>query len=400
MAMNEPALRRSSHLHPADLHGLSLLAVDGVLGTTALVEDMHRTIAALAPPIGRMPAGRTRGITGLVYRSIHGITRSVGMASDFAFSRVVPLLPTRDSSPERERLLAVINGVVGDHLAERTNPLAIAMGLRRNGRALDFEKAASERPGRRLLIAVHGLCMNDLQWQRSEAVPALPEQLAASLGYTPLYLHYNTGRSIADNGRDFAVLLEDLLGQWPEPVDELVLVGHSMGGLVAVSACHHAVQAAHAWPDVLRRIVTLGAPHHGAPLERIGHRVDGLLAISPYTVPFTRLGAVRSAGIVDLRHGNVTGSGHGADQPPERAVLPDHVTCHVVAATTDGRVDSLKSRFLGDGLVPLASALGRHADPSRCLPVRPGHRHVARNTRHIGLLSEPSVQQALYDWLR
>jgi pimeloyl-ACP methyl ester carboxylesterase len=391
---------RSSHLHPSDLHGLSLLAVDGVLGTVGLVEQVHCAIAGLAPPVGRVAPGTTRGITGLVYRSIHGVTRSVGLASDFALSRVVPLLPQRSSSPERERLLAVINGVVGDHLAERANPLAIDMRLRRDGRALDLDHSAALRPGRRLLISVHGLCMNDLQWQRGEDSQALPEQLAASLGYTPLYLHYNTGRAIAANGRDFAELLEGLVAQWPEPVEELVLIGHSMGGLVLVSACHHAVQAGHAWANRVRRIVTLGSPHHGAPLERIGHRVESLLALSPYSAPFNRLGAIRSAGITDLRYGNVTGTWPDPDDLPETATLPEHVACHVIAATTDSRADSLKSRYLGDGLVPVDSALGRHTDPSRCLPVRPEHRQVVCNTRHIGLLSDRSVQQTLHDWLR
>ncbi len=397
--MPRKAVNPSSHLHPSDLRGFSLLAVDGVLGTVGLVEQVHRAVAGLSLPVGRAPEGPTRGITGLVYRSINGVTRLVGTTSDLAFSQVVSRLPQRDSSPERERLLAVINGVIGDHLAERANPLAIDMRLRRDGQALNLDTDASQRPGRKLLIALHGLCMNDLQWRQGEGSPALPEHLAESLGYTPLYLHYNTGRAIADNGRDFAVLLEDLVAQWPEPVDEVVLVGHSMGGLVAVSACHQAVLAGHAWPGALRKIITMGSPHHGAPLERLGHRVDRMLGMSPYSAPFTRLGAIRSVGITDLRHGNVIGTFQETDDPP-RVTLPDHVTCHVVAATADSRVDSLQSRYFGDGLVPVDSALGRHADPSRCLPVRPEHQHVVFNTRHIGLLTNPSVQHALHDWLR
>ncbi len=393
-------MSRFSHLHPSDVHGLSLLAVDGVIGTTELVEQVHRAIAGFAPPVGRMPEGTTRGITGLVYRSIHGVTRLVGTASDVTLSRIVPRLPGRASTPERERLLAVINGVVGDHLARRSNPLAIDMRLRRDGRAFNLDDAASVRPGRRLLIALHGLCMNDLQWRRGEDGAALPDRLAEALGYTPLYLHYNTGRPIADNGRGFAVLLEDLVAQWPEPVDELVLLGHSMGGLVALSACHHAGMEAHVWPGALRKIVTMGSPHHGAPLERLGHGVDRLLEISPYSAPFTRLGAIRSAGITDLRYGNVTGSLRGPDEAPGLAELPDHVECHAIAATTDSRADSLSSRYLGDGLVPVDSALGRHVDPSRCLPVHRDHQLVVCNTRHIGLLAHRSVHSTLHDWLR
>src|SRR4029453_1583503 len=84
----------------------------------------------------------------------------------------------------------------------------------------------------------------------------------------------------------------------------------SMGGLVARSASYHGRLARHDWLRSLRRLIFLGTPHHGAPLERGGHRLDYVMELSPYVAPFTRLGKARSAGITDLRYGNITMDEH------------------------------------------------------------------------------------------
>jgi pimeloyl-ACP methyl ester carboxylesterase len=78
---------------------------------------------------------------------------------------------------------------------------------------------------------VHSLCMNDLQWTRQ--CHNHGDALAADLGWTPVYLHYNSGLHVSTNGHAFAALLEALVDQWPMPVSELAIMGHSVGGLVA-----------------------------------------------------------------------------------------------------------------------------------------------------------------------
>src|SRR4029453_3460663 len=92
--------------------------------------------------------------------------------------------------------------------------------------------------------------------------------LARDLAYTPVYLHYNSGLHVSTNGQAFAERLEVLLQQWPGPVTELVLIGHSMGGLVARSACHYGTLASHGWLRRLARLRFLGTPHPGATAPR------------------------------------------------------------------------------------------------------------------------------------
>lgn len=405
-------MSRLTHLHPSDIHGLSQLAVDGVIGTTAMVEQLHRTIAGIAPPVGQARVEPSRGITGLVYRSIYNVTGLVGTTSQFAFRKIVPRLSAPQSSQQRERMLALFNGVLGDHLEASGNPLAIPMRLRQQGRILTLEPAALARqvsePGSKLLVAIHGLCMNDLQWAPSaESGRCLPTRLRESHGYSPLFLNYNTGRHISTNGRELSELLEQLVMAWPTPVDELVLLGHSMGGLVARSACHHAALAGYSWPKRLRKLIMLGSPNHGAPLERIGNKVERLLSLSPYSAPFTRLGRIRSAGITDLRHGNLLDEdwldpdSHDSPEDRRRPVRQlDHVEYHAVAATTDRHPDSRRSRWIGDGLVPLHSALGDHPDPNRRLLIPATHQLIVPATTHLGLLHHEQVHTTIERWLR
>ena len=406
------------YINPADLRGYSRMIIGAAGQVTDLVEEMHSTIAAPFSPVraaapgrtapGRPASGRTRGITGLVYRSIHGVYRLVDAGLDAVLGQVTPLLGDRPSAPERETLLAILNGVLGDQLAARDNPLAIEMSLRSGGQSLVLEKhalqAAIPHASPKLLVLAHGLCMNDLQWSCDGHDHGAA--LAADFDYTPVYLHYNSGLHISTNGRQFADLLEALTREWPQPVEELVIVGYSMGGLVARSACHYAALAGHTWRQHLRKLIFLGTPHHGSPLERAGHWVDLALEARPYTAPLRRLGMNRSAGITDLRYGNLldedwAGLGRFAHRPDDRqpVPLPDDVCCYAIAATRGCGAGDLKEWLLGDGLVPLPSALGHHEDPTRHLAFPQSQQWVGYNMGHTDLLCRADVYQKLKEWL-
>jgi pimeloyl-ACP methyl ester carboxylesterase len=380
-----------------DARGGVRLVVDGVSGVTGIVEAMHSRIARLAPPLGSVPDAPTRGITGLVYRSIRGTTGLVGKGLDAALAAVQALLKVsmRDMAeeqavPRRDAAISALNGMVGDHLERTGNPLAIRMQLRPRG---------GLPPGPRVLLLIHGLCMNDHQWTRGGHDHG--QALAQALGCTPVYARYNSGRHISANGRDLAAELEQLLLRWPVPVESVAIIGHSMGGLVARSAAHHAAQAGLAWPARLRQMIFLGSPHHGAPLERGGNWLHRGLGISPYVAPFTRLSGLRSAGITDLRHGDLLASDGTDDRFIQRDArkpvpLPAGVACYAVAGTLgEGRSDE----WLGDGLVPLASALGRHTRPTRDLHIPTSRAFVARGVNHLDLLSSPAVYERLRRWL-
>ncbi len=393
--------------HAADLRGLSRLTVSAVVGVAELAEALHMTILdkAIGAPLGKPIIKPIAGATALVYRGVRGAARLVGGGIDSMLARLVPMLGEQSEWAGREALLAGLNGVLGDHLAEVGNPLAIPMTLRRAGHPLTLERAALREAipgaGGRILVLAHGLCMNDLQWQRAGHDHGAG--LERERGYTALYLHYNSGLHISTNGRAFAQLLQTLVEQWPQPVEEIVIVGHSMGGLVARGACAVAAETKQGWLKHLSKIACLGTPHHGAPLERGGNWVHVVTDLSPYSKPFSRLAKIRSAGITDLRHGSVQDEdwdgkdrfAHGA--VPPMLALPASVHCYAVAATMGAAEGDLTDRVAGDGLVPLASALGQHAEASRCLHF--DDQWVGYKLSHMGLLSDADVYRQLLSWL-
>jgi pimeloyl-ACP methyl ester carboxylesterase len=382
-------------LRLSDLHGAARLGVDATIGMTDLIEAMHAAIAR--PDLGLRGAApaRAAGIAGLVYRSIRGVTGLTGAGLDALLAR--HNIEYERTSAEREAMVAALNGVFGDHLEASGNPLAIPMRMHHAGKALTLHRDALAHSipeaGTRLLILVHGLCMNDLQWTRNGYDHGA--MLAETLGYTPLYLQYNTGLSVADNGRRFAELMETLRVQWPASIDEIALIGHSMGGLLARSACQYAAHNEHRWMALLRHLICMGSPHQGAPLERGGHWIDLLLGETPFAAPLARVGKLRSAGITDLRHGATRPARDRRHTPP----LPRGVRCYAIAATTGNRRGDLKDRWVGDGLVPVESALGHHPDRERTIGFAKDRQWIGYRMHHLDLLNHPDVADRLLRWL-
>lgn len=386
--------------------GVGHLAIDGVLGLTDVVEAMHGTIVCRPLPVGTLAETRTRGLTRFVYESIRGVTRVVGGGLDVLLPLLEPPVGEGTASPRREVLLSVLNGVIGDHLVASGNPLAIATELRRDGQAVALTRAAlsSIAPSSRALVLVHGVCMNDRQWKRHGHDHG--EALARDLGYTPLYARYNSGRHISNNGRELADRLQALVDAWPVALERLAIVAHSMGGLVTRAACHYGRLAGHTWPARLSAIAFLGTPHHGAPLERAGNLFNMLLEVSPYAAPIGKIGGGRSAGITDLRFGNVLDEDWQGQHPRHRhdprtpVPLPDGVACFTVAATRGRREGDVTDRLLGDGLVPLDSALGRHPEPRFTLAFPREHQYVAYESDHFDLFDAPAIYERVRQWLR
>ena len=377
--------------HVEDLRGASRLAIEATRGVTDLVKAMHLRIASGPAILGQPLQGPVRTLTGLVYGTIRGVTALVGASIDLALSQLGPLLGESAPGLEREAILSAINGVLGDYLETTNNPLAIPMHLNHRGPAA----------GNKLLLLIHGSSMGDLQWTRAGHDHGAA--LAKDLGYTPVYLHYNSGRHISTNGRALADLLEAEVAGWPVPLDELAILAHSMGGLVARAACNAARESGHRWPLKLKKLICLGSPHHGAPLERGGNWIELLLGISSYSAPLARLGKIRSAGVTDLRYGLLRDE-DWADRdrfepgPDLRRPLPlpEGVQCYAVAASKSLQAGGA---LAGDGLVTVDSALGRHPTPELTLAFPADHQWVGLGMNHLDLLSRKEVYEVIKGWL-
>ncbi len=401
-------MRSNSKNITTDLQGASQLTIDAILGVTDIAESLYHAITHSSPVAtpDKPEQKRTKGITGMVYRNVRGVTKLVDKSIDTPLGYLNAHLDEANSPPAREAVLAALNGFLGDHLVASDNPLAIDMQLRQNGKPLTPQLLAKmlQQANGKLVIMVHGACMNDLQWKRREHDHGVA--LANDLGYVPLYLHYNSGLHISDNGSSFSKLLESLTKLTPQPLD-FSIIAYSMGGLVARSAVHYGRINGRSWPKHLRKLFFLGTPHHGAPLEKGGNWIDNLLTISSYSIPFARLGKIRSSGLTDLRFGNVVEEDwHGRDRFESAGdqripvPLPPDVDSYAIAALTKKSANKHAGDFIGNGLVPLKSALGQHKNARLNLWFPDDHQWIGRDMNHIDLLDHPEVYATIKKWMQ
>ena len=380
-------MKKSSALSVKDLHGITQLVIHSTTAVTDLAEDLHQRIAAPRSTT----KGRTSGISSMVYRTVRGVTRLVGVGVTgvirlLGAQEIIELGPTVGKA--RENLISILNGVVGDHLALTGNPLAIQMHLR--GRESNNQSVILE--ARKYALFIHGLCLNENHWRTDAHVQALIE-----LGYTPLFLHYNTGRNVADNGAELTELLhQHFTGTELEAVAEIVVVAHSMGGLVVRSALHAADAANHLWHSRVSKIVFLGTPHFGAPLERSGNWIHALWQATPYAGALSPIAKIRSAGITDLRHGQILA---GDANAAAHVALPKNIKCYAIAAALAKSPGEFRDAVIGDGLVPINSALGQHSDLARSLAFPKARAKVIRGIGHLELLYAPQVTAQIRKWL-
>lgn len=260
------------------------------------------------------------------------------------------------------RVLGVLNGTVGDYLVRTGNTLATPMEIVHGGQLLPVERArlaiAYPDASSTLVVLLHGLMGCEADWRSDR--DDYGAVLGSRFGWSPIYLRYNSGRAIADNGADLAGILAELTAAWPVAVEQIVLLGHSLGGLVARAACHAGAGAA--WLPLVSRAIYLGTPHRGAPMERVGRVVARLLRTidDPYTRLVAQLGDLRSAAIkdlgdADLRHEDRARAHRGLSLRDIEHPVPllPHIQHLLIAGSL---ADPAMAALFGDGIVPVTSA--------------------------------------------
>ena len=346
--------------------------------------------------------------------------RSMPSAARPAEQASVPARRRHAASPprrSRERLqtaLAVLNGVLGDHLHTRGNGLALRTDLVRDGRVLTDDRAAIARACRRdtgrVCVLLPGLGETERVWGfAGEPETTYGTLLQRDLGFAPFHVRYNSGLHISENGERLDLLLERLARAHPGPLRELVLIGHSMGGLVARSACHAAAGHRRRWLGALRRVVYIATPHLGAPLEKLGNVVGWTMARTPSAVA-RLVGQVldlRSAGVKDLAFANLAAADWRGADPDEflanrRTHVPftAHAAHHAVVGTLAPGERSVLCWLLGDGLVRVPSASGASAQVERtpAMPGGPGSVRVFAGLGHQRLARDHRVYAQLRAW--
>jgi pimeloyl-ACP methyl ester carboxylesterase len=392
---------------PDETRALSRLAFDELRRAAGGVEQIHQAIAGRA--FGAVGAGAApaRAVHDVVATGVYGMVRGVsgllGLAADTGL-RQRPPADGRWLSSSRGGAVALgaLGGLIGDELERQGSDLQQPMTVRLGGRVTPPEAATLQRASPRatphIVVFLHGLMETELAWGTHS------RRLALDLNRTPLYVRYNSGRHVSENGRSLADLLEQLVAEWPADVEQVALVGHSMGGLVARSACHCGHQRGDSWVRYVRHVVSLGSPHMGAPLAQGVHWASARLERLPETRPFAAFLRRRSAGIRDMRQGSLVDEDwRGCDPDALRAAacreipLLEGATHCFVAATLTRRAGHPLGRLLGDCLVLEPSASGRSR--TRRIPFHTEHGMHLGGAHHLALLNHPAVYERLREWL-
>ena len=366
----------------------------GLRAATTRVQEMHHAIAgktfdALKQVPGvSLPARAIQGahdaITDTVYAAVRaGSSAALGLAGA---AEALASAPGRDLGRKERAVRSALNGVFGDHLAREGSGLAFELDFHADGVPvrLTSEFAGSLRPP--VCVFIHGLACDEQSWFRrsTDGVDAgsYGDRLAAERDVSALYVRYNTGRAVAQNAQDLAAKLEALVAAAPQ-VTQVALIGHSMGGLVARSACDLALADGAPWIGRVSVLVCIGTPHQGAPLERLGHLASMALNLSKVTQPLAAIANARSRGIKDLRH--------GLRAKADAVSVPVRLLAGHLADGEAGMAAAMMGALLGDGLVLPSSASDRHLSGDV-------QREELRGIGHMGLLNDPRAYEIVRRW--
>jgi pimeloyl-ACP methyl ester carboxylesterase len=397
-----------------ELCALTRLTFEELARGVSGIGDVHAAIATrVFNHVGNGGPAQVlhHAISSAVYAGVGAGAASVGRAANHVLA-ASGNRPERCLSPTPAGggVIGVIDGLIGDELERVRSVLQEEMSVRVDGHTVSCERPALARAfpraTGRIVVFVHGLMATEFPWSwwARQNGGTYGTRLAADLHVTPVYVRYNTGRHISENGRSLSELLERVVADWPVTVDEVALIGHSMGGLVARSACHQGSELDHAWVRHVRRVISLGSPHMGAPLAQAVHYAAAGLYQLPETRPFAGMLRRRSGGIRDLRHGSLVDV-DWQDQDPDalyaracqEVPLLDGATHCFVAATIMKSERHPVSRLVGDLLVLQPSASGRSR--SRRIPFEAEYGMHLGPSHHLALLNHPMIYERLRGWL-
>lgn len=311
----------------------------------------------------------------------------------------------------KDQTLSVANGIVGDTFQKKKSRLSIPMEFFAEGKPLPLTKIALAgmnlpQTGK-ISILTHGSCASETSWGfKGNSSKNYGLLLQKDAGFTPFFVRYNSGLHISTNGKLFSALLEKLVRSYPVPVTDIILIGHSMGGLIYRSACHYGENEKKKWVRLTRKIFYLGSPHRGTHFEKFGKLTTTVL----YQIPnlttkwLARFIDLRSNGIKDMRHGYIIDDDWQHDQAEKlfyrhqnKTPLLKSADHYLICSTLSKKAGSTMGRFFGDGLVHPASGTGQGLF-SENIPFLKQHCKILPGLSHQNLSKSPRVYRQIKTW--
>jgi pimeloyl-ACP methyl ester carboxylesterase len=307
----------------------------------------------------------------------------------------------------------ILNGVFGDTLEKKKTGFEMKTTFYFAGEPLTMTKEGLEKVaaagGGKICILAHGSCGSEKGWE-------FPEDLSQNYGsllekdfcFTPVFLRYNSGLHISTNGKRLSALLEEFVRHYPKKITQIVLVGHSMGGLVFRSACHYGQEENKKWVKLVRKVFYLGSPHLGTHLEKLGKLAVTILKQIPNPIvrSIVLLGDLRSAGVKDLRHGYLTDEDWQKEKSDRlfyrhknKTPLLKNADHYLICGTISKVAGSRMGKLFGDGLVHPASGTGKGLLKSSAIPFLEEHCKIIPGVSHSRLQRSQEVYDQIKVWV-
>ena len=349
--------------------------------------------------------------TGQLDKEKEGISRLNEKIDGFKQVLKLQLIDLKDDS---HYLVPIINGLHGDSMAEKGHPALVNMSFRYQYRDIKIEQLKdfynfSNKKGK-FVVLVHGLMNDDSIWhsEPNDLLQRMGSFLEKQDNANILYIRYNTGRHISENGRDFSLLLQNLFDTYKSGLNELIIIAHSMGGLVTRSAGYFAEKLGLDWISVLKKVFLVGVPNDGSYLARIAHMTQYFFRKLDLTEndKIARLFDIRSNGIKDLSFGFLVDEdwkGQNYETQKSKKAkkvypIPDVEYYLIGASVSENKEKKKIFTFFGDGLVEKESALSELFKEKQ---IQSGmiHFKLFDNENHLSLLESEKVKDYVIDSL-
>ncbi len=306
---------------------------------------------------------------------------------------------------------SALNGVMGDKLEDRKSKRAIQPNFRVKNKDVSAEdlkiEESLQKSDGKVILFIHGLMADEVLWEEpTRGKKGYGPRLAEEKNYCVLYVRYNTGRHISENGRSISRLINTLASTYPNVIKSITIIAHSMGGLVIRSSCHYAGIEGHTWTKKIDRIFLIGVPNDGAFLEKLGHLTTSILRNiwNFQTKLIAKIADERSNGIKDLRWGFLVDEDWQNPNANDlvgvkRTEIPplEGVKYFIIVGTLMENENNVISQYFGDGLVGKKSATGESSSILNSQEEAFLEYRVFPKINHISILTDDTIYEFIRD---
>ena len=155
------------------------------------------------------------------------------------------------------------------------------------------------------ILFIPGLFCDEKVWidkEKKEKKIGIASELRRK-GYYPIYLRFNPGLNIYQNGQNLSNLLNNLYEV--DPNFSYNIVSYSQGGLFLRSALYYIESSKNNWKQNVQKAISIACPNAGSYIEKAGVRLVNFLNTVPMfgAQLFTLISNMRSDAMKDLSYG-------------------------------------------------------------------------------------------------